>query len=58
MSESLNNQETKQDTKNGFTALMGSKGRNEKEKEPGCADQTGRRGDELTIFCAIHFPND
>lgn len=44
MSESLNNQGTKQDTKNGFTVLMGLKERNEKEKEPGCADQTGRRG--------------
>lgn len=57
MSEFLNNQETKEDTKNGFTVLMGLKERN-KKKEPGRADQTGRRGDELTIFCAIHFPND
>lgn len=57
MSEFLSNQETKGDTKNGFTVLMGLKERNEKEKDQG-ADQTGRRGDELTIFCAIHFPND
>lgn len=57
MSESLNNQETKQDTKNGCTVLMGLTERNEKEKEPGCADQTGG-GDALTICCAIHFPSD
>lgn len=41
MSESLNNQETKQDTKNGFTVPMGLKERNEKEKEPGHAEQGG-----------------
>lgn len=27
-----------------------------KRKGAGCGDQTGNEGDELTIFCAIHFP--
>lgn len=56
MSEFLSNQETKGDTKNGFTVLMGL--RETRKKRSQGTDQTGRRGDELTIFCAIHFPND
>lgn len=52
MSESLNNQETNKILK----MPMGLKERNEEVKEPGHAEQTGE-GDELTISCAIHFPN-
>lgn len=44
MSESSNNQETKQDTKNGLTVPMGLEEGNEKGKEPGHAEQTRRRG--------------
>lgn len=44
MSESLHNQETKQDTTNGFTVPTGLEEGNEKEKEPGPAEQTGRKG--------------
>lgn len=40
----LNNQETKQETKNGFTVWMGLKERNKERKGTGSTDQTGKRG--------------
>lgn len=53
MSESLNNQETKQDTKNAYGFKR--KKRGGKGTRARWADR--EEGDELTISCAIHFPN-